>query len=230
VAILASRLRVTLPGITGTLSVNFLFIWWDRGTGYSEAMTLGAVSMVAQSLYRTVQLPFSNVQVCAGSLSTALAYVVYHNPQCNALIGNRPLICADRFSLFHCQRGKHCYGDLAQRRQAAAQHSGGLLLLVFPYYLVGAELQPRFRGSITLHWETSLLFVPASISSTAPTGCIWASWKMKSGTWKKWRNCICEPLRLWLWPLKPRIRLRTTICSGAYLRHRSSQRTGNEGD
>src|ERR1022692_4328170 len=26
VAILASRLRVTLPGITGTLSVNFLFI------------------------------------------------------------------------------------------------------------------------------------------------------------------------------------------------------------
>jgi len=82
IAILASRLRVTLPGITGTLSVSFLFILVGIAElGYAEAMTLGAVAMIAQSLYparpTAIQLTFN---VCAGSLSTALGYFVYHNP------------------------------------------------------------------------------------------------------------------------------------------------------
>src|SRR6202049_1280679 len=52
VAILASRLRVTLPGITGTLSVNFLFILVAVAElSYAEALTLGALSMLAQSFY-----------------------------------------------------------------------------------------------------------------------------------------------------------------------------------
>src|SRR6202040_2337646 len=94
IAVLASRLRVTLPGITGTLSVNFLFILVAVAElSYAEALTLGAVSMLAQSLYRSrpgaIQLTFN---VCAGSLSTALAYLVYHNSLANSLIVNRPLV------------------------------------------------------------------------------------------------------------------------------------------
>ena len=81
IAILASRLRVTLPGITGTLSVNFLFILVGVAElSYSEAITLGAISMLAQcwSANRpgAIQLTFN---VCAGSLSTAAAYLTYHN-------------------------------------------------------------------------------------------------------------------------------------------------------
>src|SRR6202167_1075452 len=88
IAILASRLRVTLPGITGTLSVNFLFILVAVAElSYSEALTLGAVSMLAQSLYparpSSIQLTFN---VCAGALSTALAFLVYHNHLANELI------------------------------------------------------------------------------------------------------------------------------------------------
>src|ERR1700731_5510881 len=94
IAILASRLRVILPGVTGTMSVNFLFILVGIAElSYSEALTLGAVSMLAQSLYparpTAIQLTFN---VCAGSLSTALGYFVYHNPFCNELISNRPLL------------------------------------------------------------------------------------------------------------------------------------------
>jgi len=94
VAILASRLRVTLPGITGTLSVNFLFILVGVAElSYSEALTLGAVSMLAQSLHpnrpSAIQLTFN---VCAGSFSTALAYLVYHNSLANELIVSRPLV------------------------------------------------------------------------------------------------------------------------------------------
>ena len=83
VAVLASRLRVTLPGITGTLSVNFLFILVGIAElGYSEALTLGAVAMLAQSLYpsRHGALPPTAIQltfnVCAGSLSTAVGFWV----------------------------------------------------------------------------------------------------------------------------------------------------------
>src|ERR1700735_2647439 len=88
IAILASRLRVTLPGITGTLSVNFLFILVGIAElGYSEALTLGAVSMIAQSFYpgrpTAIQLTFN---VCAGALSTAVAYFTYHNVHFNQLI------------------------------------------------------------------------------------------------------------------------------------------------
>src|SRR5580692_10320253 len=94
IAILASRLRVTLPGITGTLSVNFLFILVGIAElSYSEAMTLGAVAMPGQSLFpgrpTAIQLTFN---VCAGSLSTAAAYYVYHNIVFNTLIPNRPLL------------------------------------------------------------------------------------------------------------------------------------------
>src|SRR5277367_3778770 len=73
IAILASRLRVTLPGITGTLSVNFLFILVGIAElSYSEAITLGAISMLAQSFYPdrpgAIQMTFN---VCAGTVATA---------------------------------------------------------------------------------------------------------------------------------------------------------------
>src|ERR1700716_4280953 len=94
IAILASRLKVTLPGITGTLSVNFLFILIGvLELSFAETLTLGAVSMLAQCFYRdrpnAIQVTFN---VCAGSLSTAAAYVVYHHPISNYLIPSRPLL------------------------------------------------------------------------------------------------------------------------------------------
>ena len=52
IAILASRLKVSLPGITGTLSVNFLFILIGvLELSLTETLILGAASMLAQCLY-----------------------------------------------------------------------------------------------------------------------------------------------------------------------------------
>src|SRR3974390_3212749 len=51
IAVLASRLKVNLPGITGTLSVNFLFILIGiLELSFSETLTLGAVAMLAQCM------------------------------------------------------------------------------------------------------------------------------------------------------------------------------------
>src|SRR5438128_6590104 len=80
IAILASRLKVNLPGITGTLSVNFLFILIGiLELSFTETLILGAISMLAQCFYperpKALQLAFN---VCAGSIATALAYLAYH--------------------------------------------------------------------------------------------------------------------------------------------------------
>jgi diguanylate cyclase (GGDEF)-like protein/putative nucleotidyltransferase with HDIG domain len=165
VAVLASRLRVTLPSITGTLSVNFLFILVGIAElSYSEAMTLGAVSMLAQTLYpnrpNAIQLTFN---VCAGALSTALAYVVYHNSLANGLIASRPLIlCLAASTYFITNAG--CIGAVISFTEGRPLRRilVDCYLWSFPYYLVGAGI----AGAIgwfnqEFNWESSLLFVPA---------------------------------------------------------------------
>jgi diguanylate cyclase (GGDEF)-like protein/putative nucleotidyltransferase with HDIG domain len=165
VAILASRLRVTLPGITGTLSVNFLFILVGVAElSYSEALTLGAVSMLAQSLFpnrpSAIQLTFN---VCAGSLSTALAYLVYHNSLVNELIFNRPLVlCLAASTYFIVNAGSIAIVISVSEGKPLRQILVDCYFWSFPYYLVGAGI----AGAIgwfnhAFNWEASLLFVPA---------------------------------------------------------------------
>ena len=166
IAILASRLRVTLPGITGTLSVNFLFILVAVAElGYAEALTLSAVSMLAQSLYphrpSAIQLTFN---VCAGSLSTAVAYIVFHNPRVNEIIVNRPLIlCLAASTYFIVNAGSIATVISVSDGKPLRDILVGCYFWSFPYYLVGAGI----AGAIgwfnhAFNWETSLLFVPAT--------------------------------------------------------------------
>jgi diguanylate cyclase (GGDEF)-like protein/putative nucleotidyltransferase with HDIG domain len=165
IAILASRLRVTLPGITGTLSVNFLFILVGVAElSYAEAITLGAISMLAQSVYpnrpSAIQLTFN---VCAGSLSTAFAYLVYHNALVNGIIGSRPLIlCLAASIYFIVNAGSIAAVISVTERKPLRQILVDCYFWSFPYYLLGAGI----AGAIgwfnhEFNWETSLLFVPA---------------------------------------------------------------------
>ena len=51
IAVLASRMKVNLPGITGTMSVNFLFVLLGvLELSFSETLILGCVSILVQSL------------------------------------------------------------------------------------------------------------------------------------------------------------------------------------
>src|SRR3984885_8996843 len=165
IAILASRLRVTLPGITGTLSVNFLFILVAVAElSYSEALTLGAVSMLAQSIHpnrpSSIQLTFN---VCAGALSTALAYLVYHNPLANELIVSRPLIlCLAASTYFIVNAGSIAAVISFSEGKPLRQILVDCYFWSFPYYLLGAGIAGVIGWfNRQFNWETSLLFVPA---------------------------------------------------------------------
>ena len=165
IAILASRLRVNLPGITGTLSVNFLFILVAIvELSYAETITLGAVSMLAQCLNpdrpNALQLTFN---VCAGTVSTALAYLVYHLPLVNQIIDNHPLaLCLAACTYFIANAGSIAAVISFTEGKPLRQVLVECYFWSFPYYLVGAGIAGVISWfNRNFNWETSLLFVPA---------------------------------------------------------------------
>ena len=71
IALAASRLKVNIPGITGTMSVNFLFLLLGvLELSLSEAMALGCAAVVVQCFDRDRPAP---IQVAFNVCSTALA-------------------------------------------------------------------------------------------------------------------------------------------------------------
>src|SRR5579862_5924157 len=165
IAILASRLKVNLPGITGTLSVNFLFILIGvLELSFTETLILGAVSMLAQCLYperpKAIQVTFN---VCAGAVSTALAYVVYHHPLSMEIVGNRPILLGVAATVYFVANAGSIAAVISlTERRPLTRILVDCYFWSFPYYLVGAGI----AGSIawlnhSFNWETSLLMAPA---------------------------------------------------------------------
>jgi diguanylate cyclase (GGDEF)-like protein/putative nucleotidyltransferase with HDIG domain len=75
-ALFASCCKVHLPGITGTMSVNFLFILLGVvELTFSETLLMGCASIVVQSLWRTRKRP-SAVQAAFNVTSVAIATTV----------------------------------------------------------------------------------------------------------------------------------------------------------
>src|SRR5262249_41835283 len=165
IAVLASRMKVNLPGITGTMSVNFLFVLLGvLELSFSETLILGCVSILVQSLYpdrpNAVQITFN---ICAGAFSTAVAYVVYNHPWSGLLFDSKPLL----LGLAACTYFVANTGSIAAVISLTEGKRLSKILVdcyfwSFPYYLVGAGI----AGAIgwfnhTFYWETSLLLVPA---------------------------------------------------------------------
>jgi diguanylate cyclase (GGDEF)-like protein/putative nucleotidyltransferase with HDIG domain len=165
IAVLASRMKVNLPGITGTMSVNFLFVLLGiLELSFSETLILGCVSILVQSLYpdrpNAIQVTFN---VCAGALSTALSYLVYHHPLSNELVDSRPLL----LGVAACTYFVANTGSIATVISLTEGKRLKKILVEcyfwsFPYYLVGAGIAGVIGWfNQTFNWETSLLLVPA---------------------------------------------------------------------
>jgi len=165
IAVLASRLKVNLPGITGTMSVNFLFILLGiLQLSFSETLILGCVSILVQCLYpdrpNAIQVTFN---ICAGAFSTALAYVVYHHPVFNRVVESQPLLLGIAASTYFAANT----GSIATVISLTEGKPIRKILVEcyfwsFPYYLVGAGIAGGIGWFNTkFNWETSLLLVPA---------------------------------------------------------------------
>src|SRR4029078_542012 len=94
IAILAARLKVRLPGITGTKSVNFLSIL--RGIlelGFAETLALATAAILVQCFYRDRPSPLElTFNLSASAMSIAIGYNVYHLALSRAQVKSHPLL------------------------------------------------------------------------------------------------------------------------------------------
>ena len=164
IAILASRLKVNLPGITGTMSVNFLFILLGvLELSLTETLVLGTAALLIQCFYRdrpsALQVTFN---MCASAFSIAVAYGVYHFALSQGRIKSHPSLLVIAASTYFIANTGSIAGVIA-----LTEHKSLKKIWVqcyfwsFPYYLVGAG----FAGTLgwfnrTFGWQTSLLVVP----------------------------------------------------------------------
>jgi diguanylate cyclase (GGDEF)-like protein/putative nucleotidyltransferase with HDIG domain len=165
IALLASRMTVSLPGMTGTMSVNFLFVLVGvLELSFSETLILGSVSILVQALYPdrpgAIQGTFN---VCAGAFSTALAYAVYHHPLMNQYLDSRPLLlCIAACTYFVANTGSIATVISLTERKRLTKILKDCYIWSFPYYLVGAGIAGVIGWfNDNFYWETSLLLVPA---------------------------------------------------------------------
>src|SRR6202045_3182381 len=164
IAILAARLKVRLPGITGTMSVNFLFILLGiLELGFAEMLFLGTAAILVQCFYRDRPSPIQvTFNLSASAFAIAVSYNVYHLAISRAQVKSHPLLLGVAAITYFAANTASIASVIALTEQKSIRKIWvACYFWSFPYYLVGAA----FAGMIgwfnrEFGWETSLLIVP----------------------------------------------------------------------
>jgi diguanylate cyclase (GGDEF)-like protein/putative nucleotidyltransferase with HDIG domain len=164
IAVIASRLKVNLPGITGTMSVNFLFILLGiLELSFTETLALGCVAILTQCFYRdrpnAVQVIFNT---CATAFAIALAYCVYHVPLFRMQRNPAILLVATAVTYFAANTLPVATIISLTEHKSLRRIWADCYFWSFPYYLVGAGVAGLLSWmNRVVDWQTSLLILPA---------------------------------------------------------------------
>jgi hypothetical protein len=165
-AVLASTMKVRLPGITGTISVNFLFILIGIADfTLAETLTMGCLAILTQCLWRTKSTP-RLVQVAfnvgALSVSIAAAYQVSHFAMALARAESLPAMLALAACVFFVSNTLLISGVLCLLEgKPLGKIWQQCYLWSFPYYLVGSAIAGLVTvSSRAIGWQGSLLVLP----------------------------------------------------------------------
>ncbi len=165
-ALLASSLKVGLPGIQGTLSVNFLFtLLGILELSLPETLTLGLASTLAQFYWKParrvkpVQLIFNLSQV---TLSSAIAYGAYKLVVLHVLHAPGPLaLLVAAITHFGCNTLATSTIIGLTEDKSIRKVWGESHLWLFPYYMVGAAMAGLVHFlNAYIGWQSSLLVLP----------------------------------------------------------------------
>lgn len=164
-ALLASSLKVIVPGAEGTLSVNFLFtLLGVLELGLSQTLIIGLASTLAQFYWRArrpkvVQLVFNLSQVTVSSAAAYGAYAlvisrVLHGP------GNLALLAA-AITHFTCNSAAMSTIIGLTEEKSIRKVWNDSYLWSFPYYMVGAATAGLIHFlNAHIGWQSSLLVLP----------------------------------------------------------------------
>jgi diguanylate cyclase (GGDEF)-like protein/putative nucleotidyltransferase with HDIG domain len=166
VAVLASGLKVQLPGIDGTMSVNFLFILLGvLELSLPETLVIGCTATLVQSVWQArkrldpVKVLFNVAGMMANA--SALTYLTYHSLTIR-FGGNKPILLMVAALVFFFANTLPISIVIALTEGKSSRRVWSeCYFWSFPYYLVGAAAV-GLVGIInrTAGWQTSLLVLP----------------------------------------------------------------------
>jgi putative nucleotidyltransferase with HDIG domain len=179
-AVLASSFKVSMPGIEGTMSMNFLLtLLCILELGLPQTLLIGLVKTLAQFYWKPVrrlkpiQLVFNLSQV---TVCSAAAYGAYELFSVHVFHGSMPLaLLAAAITHFACNTlAMSIIIGLTEEKQVRNVWTE-IYLWTFPYYLVGAAI----AGIVSLlnrriGWQGSLLVL-------APVYLMYRSYRLYLG-------------------------------------------------
>ena len=166
VAVLASGLKVQLPGIDGTMSVNFLFILLGvLELSLPETLLIGCTASLVQSIWQTrkrldpVKVLFNVVGMMANA--SALTYLSYHWMAARSGSNKPILLMVAALVFFFANTLPISIVIALTEGKSSRKVWSECYFWSFPYYLVGAAAV-GLVGIVnkTAGWETSLLVLP----------------------------------------------------------------------
>jgi len=163
---LAAGLKVNLPGIRGTMSVCFLFVFIGiADLGAAETLIIGCAGTLVQCFWKSKQRPKA-FQVIFSVANTAvaitLAYAFHHAPALRQFDHRGPLLLITTGLVYFGLNTAPIAAAISlseSKRFGETWHS--CYFWSFPFYLVGASVA-WIISLVTkqLHWEGSLVLLP----------------------------------------------------------------------
>jgi diguanylate cyclase (GGDEF)-like protein/putative nucleotidyltransferase with HDIG domain len=164
IALVASRLRVNLPGITGTMSVNFLFLLLGvLEFSLSECMAMGCAAIVVQCIDGERPIPLQVLfNVCSTALAIAATFGAYHYTPFHRTVNNPSTLLFLAACIYFVSNTLPVSVVISLTEHNALRRIWlDCYFWSFPYYLVGAGVAGlmSWLNSYT-DWQTSLLILP----------------------------------------------------------------------
>ncbi|MGA7291088.1 MAG: HD-GYP domain-containing protein, partial [Terriglobales bacterium] len=166
VAVLASSLKIRLPGIDGTMSVNFLFILLGiLELSLPETLLIGCTATFAQCLWGARQklVPVKIIFNVFGMMANAivLSYLAYHDLQSVLGAGTLPLLVVTALIFFVANTVPVAVIISVTEGKPAHKVWAECHFWSFPFYMVGAAVVFAVGLlSKRVGWQTSLLILP----------------------------------------------------------------------
>ncbi|HUK48919.1 MAG TPA: diguanylate cyclase [Terriglobales bacterium] len=164
VALLASRLKVNLPGVTGTMSVNFLFILLGIiELSFSQTLALGCSAILVQCFSRkrpqAVQVAFN---LCASALAIGFGYGAYHWAKLHPSLSHPSLLLLLGASAYFAANTIPVAAVISLTENKPVKKVwADCYFWSFPYYLMGAGIVGLMSWlNRVFDWQTSMLMLP----------------------------------------------------------------------
>lgn len=190
-ALLASRLKVELPEITGTISVNFLFILLGIAQlTFTETLILGCSAILVQCFLtrrRWPRIEQVSFNISSAAVAIAAAYYTYHGPWSARLHPNAAFLLMLSAAIYFLFNTLPVATIIALTENKKLQKIWtDCYFWSLPYYLAGGALAAMF-GWLTqkVGWQPTLLTLPAMF-------VIYRSYRLYLGKLENEKNHVSE--------------------------------------